>query len=32
VAINGEDYELLFIAMEDFEKLKETLISPSLVI
>jgi thiamine-monophosphate kinase len=32
VAINGgEDYELLFtIAMEDFEKLKETLISPSL--
>jgi thiamine-monophosphate kinase len=32
VAINGgEDYELLFtIAMEDFDKIKETLISPSL--
>jgi thiamine-monophosphate kinase len=32
VAINGgEDYELLFtIAMEDFEKIKGNLISPSL--
>jgi thiamine-monophosphate kinase len=32
VAINGgEDYELLF-TMEDFDKIKGTLISPSLVI
>jgi thiamine-monophosphate kinase len=32
VAINGgEDYELLFtIAMEDFDKIKGNLISPSL--
>jgi thiamine monophosphate kinase len=30
-AINGgEDYELLFTTMEDFDKIKETLISRSL--